>query len=142
MNTYTRITANIFTAVKLLLENGATNEECAKYMKISKGSVGNIKAAENFDEYRAIVAAVSAKKKAKKQKADEVAKQVGAVPASKLQQPTQVVEHRQSVQITATHFMDTKLDKIIELLTVMNAKMGAIIDDLYGTGTKGDKGVG
>ena len=129
--TYTKITPNIFTAVKMLLENGATNDECAKYMKISVGSVKHIKAAQDFDEYRAIVAAISARKK-------EQQKQKQAAPAVPVVQetPVQVVEHRQSVQISATHYMETKLDVMIDLLKGISAKLAAIIDDLYGTGKK------
>ena len=43
-----------------------------------------------------------------------------------------------SMTIQATHFMETKLDVVIDLLKVMNNKLGAIIDDLYGTGKKDD----
>jgi len=138
MANYTaKITERVFDAVKLLLESGSSKTEIGKYMKLSFMSVSLIEQAETFDEYKAI--SYEFYKSKKKKMAAVKAKEKAEEPApEKQEQPaTQVVEHRQSVTIQATHFMDTKLDKIIELLTIMNNKLGAIIDDLYGTSKGG-----
>lgn len=153
-----KITESVFNAIKTLLKGGANLEECSEYMKVSTSTVSLIKKSATYEEYRQNcymtsaayrkkMAAMKAKeeeekkriKEEKQKQAKKVAEEVGAVPASEMVKqdpPTQVVEHRQTITVQATHFMDGKLDEIIKLLTVMNNKLGAIIDDLYGTGVK------
>lgn len=155
-----KVTESVFNAIRTLLKGGANLEECSEYMKVSTSTVSLIKKSETYEEYksncyltsaayRKRMAAMKAKEEQEKKKlieenkkkAEKIAKEVGAVPASEMvkqNQPVQVVEHRQSVTVQATHFMDMKMDEIIKLLTVMNNKLGAIIDDLYGTGVKHD----
>lgn len=124
-----KVTQRVFDAAKILFEGGAKGAEVSKYLKISMPTAYMIKNAETYDEYKAVAYEKSAKKTAE-------AKNEQPTPEKKkeVQPATQVVEHRQSVTIQATHFMETKLDKCIELLTCISAKLGAIIDDLYGTG--------
>ena len=140
-----KVTQRVFDAAKILLENGSPQTEVAKYMKLSVDVVRLIDHAETFMDYKAAMyercetarkrraaAAISAKKAAEA-KADQPA------PEAKkeyTQPAAQVVEHRQSVTVQATHFMETKLDVLIEQMKLINAKLGAIIDDLYGTGRK------
>lgn len=126
----TPITLNIFKAVKILLNSGSTQKEVAAYMSISEASVQKINKAEDFDDYKRIVNAWQwAKKKAAQEKATEAP--VTEAPV------TQVVEHRQSITIQATHFMMEEMKKTNELLTLISNKLGFIVDDLYGTKKEG-----
>ena len=143
-----KVTPRLFDAAKVLQESGCTRQEIADHLKISKNVANMIWNAETYDDYKAMMFERGqrnrnkAKKaiEAKKAAAEKAASEVGAVPAveiAKQEKPVQVVEHRQSVQVQATHFMETKLDILIEQMKLINAKLGAIIDDLYGTGKKG-----
>lgn len=143
-----KVTPRLFDAAKVLQESGCTRQEIADHLKISKNVANMIWNAETYDEYKAMMFERGqrnrnkAKKaiEAKKAAAEKAASEVGAVPAVEpvqQEKPVQVVEHRQSVQITATHYMETKIDILIEQMKLVNAKLGAIIDDLYGTGKKG-----
>lgn len=147
-----KVTPRLFDAAKVLQESGCTRQEIADHLKISKNVANIIWNAETYDDYKAMMFERGqrnrnkAKKaiEAKKAAAEKAASEVGAVPAAQLvqqekpvQAPVQVVEHRQSVQVQATHFMETKIDVLIEQMKLVNAKLGAIIDDLYGTGKKG-----
>ena len=146
-----KVTPRLFDAAKVLQESGCTRQEIADHLKISKNVANMIWNAETYDDYKAAMYERSQTKRkaieAKKAAAEKAASEVGAVPAVELvkqekpvQAPVQVVEHRQSVQVQATHFMETKLDLLIEQMKLVNAKLGAIIDDLYGTGKKGAAG--
>ncbi len=48
---YTRITPQMFSAIKTLLKGGATQGEAANYMGISGNTVSRIAKAETFEEY-------------------------------------------------------------------------------------------
>ena len=142
-----KVTPRLFDAAKVLQESGCTRQEIADHLKISKNVANMIWNAETYDDYKSAMYERSQTKRkaieAKKKAAEKAASDVGAVPAVKLveqEKPVQVVEHRQSVQITATHYMETKIDILIEQMKLVNAKLGAIIDDLYGTGKKGAAG--
>ena len=146
-----KVTPRLFDAAKVLQESGCTRQEIADHLKISKNVANMIWNAETYDEYKAMMFERGqrnrnkAKKaiEAKKAAAEKAASDVGAVPAVELvkkEEPVHVVEHRQSIQVTATHYMETKLDILIEQMKLVNAKLGAIIDDLYGTGKKGAAG--
>ena len=131
-----KVDERVFSAVKILLESGNSQGEVAKYMKLSHDVVNMIANAENLAEYKTLMYERNQRKAARAINAKQAAEKKEEVKQEEtpVQEIKQVVEHKQSVQIQATHYMETKLDKVIELLTCMNAKLGAIIDDLYGTG--------
>ena len=143
----TPITLNIFKAAKILLSSGSTQREVAEYLSISPSSVQKINKAEDFDDYKRITNAWYVAKlvkekeqKEKEQKEKELKEKELKEKESQEQAPTQVsgsspvqvVEHRQSVTIQATHFMTEEMKRTNELLTLINNKLGAIINDLYG----------
>ena len=136
MANYNKMTESKFKAIKILLNGGATVKEAAEYMKVSTAVVYMVNKSETLEEYQAYGAERETKRKqtaamkAKQEAARKAAEKVGAVPAA--QMIPQVVEHRQNVQIQATHYMETKLDKCIELLTGISNKLAAIVSDLYG----------
>lgn len=142
MANWNKLTARQFSAIKMLLKGGATQVEAADYMQVSSNTVYWVGKAETYEDYlhnvaerqleRKQVAAIKAKQE-KAQKAKEVAEKVGAVPASQLaKQIPQVVEHKQTVQITATHYMTEELREIKEVLKCISNKLAFIVNDLYG----------
>lgn len=143
-----KVTQRVFDAAKILFEGGAKGAEVSKYLKISMPTAYMIKNAETYDEYKAVAYEKSAKKQ-KAAMAKKAAIEAKKTAEAKTEQPTpeekkeyvqpaaQVVEHRQSVTVQTTHFVEGKIDVLIEQMKLINAKLGAIIDDLYGTGKKG-----
>ena len=144
-----KVTQRVFDAAKVLLESETPIAEVAHYLKLSINVIRVINNSETYDEYKAAMyeRSSSARKRraaaaiAANEKAAEAKQAPETKPEEKkecVQPATQVVEHRQSVTVQATHFMETKLDILIEQMKLLNAKVGAIIDDLYGVG--GGKG--
>lgn len=137
-----KVTETMFNAVRTLLKGGATLKECSEYMGISTSSISLIKNSETYEEYKHKMYLMSgsyrkkmaAIEKEKQKEAEKVAKEVGAVPASDLvkKEPEQVVEHRQTVVVQASHYMLEEQKKTNELLELISKKLGRIIDDLYG----------
>ena len=152
MKAYTKVDERLFNAVKTLLAGGATYNECADYMNIGTTAVGRISSAENFTEYKSMLAAIAlsarektqAAKKAEQKKAYQKAEpekkpEPEAVKDSKpVAVPEKIVEHRYDVTVQTTHYMSQKLDKIEELLKGISQKMGYICEDLYGNKKEGE----
>lgn len=140
-----KINVTLFNAVKICLESGNSVAQTAKFMKLSCDVVAMIRDAENLDEYRALMTikcnkakqaraakrAAQAVKQVVKQAAEE--KPQGVDPGNAVPQAQEV---RQVVTVQATRFMEEQMKRQTELLTVISQKLAAIIDDLYGTGTK------
>ena len=140
------ITAETFACVKMLIAGGATRQEISKYLKIGVTTVNRIASADNYEEYKNILAAMNAQYhetyRAKRLHLDTEPVQQEEKPEpvkEEKQEPApQVVEHRQSVTVQTTYYVNQKLDKIEEVLKLISAKLACIIDDLYGTQTKGE----
>ena len=122
-----------------MLNGGATYKETAEYLQVGEGVVYRCKVVDSWEEYLAanaarVLAEKAKKKEAKAKEAKAVAEKVGAVPAAQIAPPapSQVVEHRQTVQITATHYMTEELREIKDILKCISAKMAVIVADLYG----------
>jgi predicted DNA-binding protein (UPF0251 family) len=133
-----KIDLRMFNAVKTLVAGGATIAECANYMGISTATVKYIKAAETYEEYRNIIAAVNIRKRERENAKKAAAEAPAPEPAKDEPAPVEVKEIRQSVTVQTTHFVETKIDKMIELLKILNNKLGFIVDEL--TGTTSNKG--
>lgn len=142
-----KVTQRVFDAAKVLLESETPVAEVAHYLKLSINVVRLISSSETYEEYKAAMyeRSSAARKRraavaiAAKEKAAETKQAPETKPEEKkeVQPATQVVEHRQSVTVQTTHFVEGKIDVLIEQMKLINAKLGAIIDDLYGTGKKG-----
>lgn len=139
-----KITLNVFIAIKTLLENGATLKECAKYMKISYATAKYIKAAENYDEYKAILASMAEKQRAryknehqKKEPAPAPEKALEPKAPEKTEPQVQVIEHKQTVTVQATWQMMQEMQKTNKLLEGISNKLAFIVDELCGIGSKG-----
>ena len=124
----------MFNACKTLFKGGANASEVAEYMKIGRTTAGIIRKAEDYEEYRAMmyeqsgsrirqVAAIKAKE-AEKKEADKPPEPV-----------TQIVEHRQTVTVQATHYMMEEMKKTNEMLTLISNKLAFIVDELCGVKT-------
>ena len=139
------ITKKTYDVAKILQKGGADRKEIAEYLMISISTVDRILHSDDFDDYIAEkkARAYAAKKFAEEKKAaaeKQEAEEKKEDKADAVQQELQVVEHihrhEQSVTVVANHYMAEQLQKQTELLNLINNKLGAIIDDLYGTGTK------
>lgn len=105
----------LFRAIKIMVEGGATTDEIADYLQISPATIGRVRAAENITEYFNQMAAMHAKSKKAENKPEE-------------ETPTQVVEHRQSVTIQATHFMEQNQRKANETLELISRKLTELLE--------------
>lgn len=47
-----KVTQSVFNCIKMLLAGGASHKECAEYMNLSTITVGRIKRAETFEDYK------------------------------------------------------------------------------------------
>ena len=124
--TRTKITENIYNAVKLILKGGSSTKEAAQVMGISTNSVLRIEKAASYADYLE-TAYQNGSARYKKPEPEPAKPEAPAV---------QVVEHRQNVTIQATHYMQKELEKTNELLTLISSKLACIIDDLYGVKAK------
>ena len=125
-----KMTQGIFDAIKLLIENGGTNPEIAKFMKMSTSTISIIRNSETFEEYKANCYVSTKARNAKKAIiAKEQAKQE--------EPPVQIVEHRQTVTVQATWQMTQEMQKTNELLKQISNKLSYFVDELCGT--KGGK---
>lgn len=135
-----KVTKGIFDAVKTLTKGGASIDECAKYMGISSATVSRIRQAENFEEFQQArrLAAIAAKKREQEKKAREKQPEKPAEnhdpvskPAEQPAQPVpQVIEHRQTVTVQATHYMMEEMKKQTELLKLISNKLAFIVEQL------------
>lgn len=133
----TKVTINVFNAVKILFENGAKSGEVGKYMKLSPDVVSMIRKSETYEEYRNLMYTKSssyrkrmAAIKAKEQKAKEVAEEVGAIPASELIKEEPKEERKQMIMLQASHQLLEEFRKQNELLTLISNKLAFIVDEL------------
>lgn len=134
------VDARLFNAVKIMLNGGATYDEITDYLDVSSTTIGRIRNAADFDEFIKAkkAACYMAKMKyntAKEKKEPEPTPDPAPVQAPAPQQEI-VKEVRQSVTVQTTHFTMQKLDKIIELLTGISAKLAFVVDELTGSPVK------
>lgn len=141
MGRYAKVTENKFKAVKILLASGATHNECADSMGLGVSTVGTINRSETYEEYRNATYIRSAYVRKKMREAAESANEdsqediAPAVDESEKEeqnkdQQTQIVEHRQTVTIQATHYMMEEMRKTNELLALISNKLAFIVDEL------------
>ena len=132
-----KVTKKIFEAVKILLESGTPVKEICKYLKLSDATVYVLKSCEKYEDYEQYVAEKIAKSNAarsiKMKKAKEAANTEEA-PApqveAKVEPPVQVVEHRQTVTIQATHYMMEEMKKQNETLALVSNKLAYMMEGM------------
>jgi hypothetical protein len=118
MANWNKMTESHYNAIKILLENGASIDEAAKYMKCHRNTVLRINKSESFEEYTQIVTEINAKRN-----------QVAAIKAKQEEQKPQ----GQTVTIQANFLMMEEMRKTNELLKLISNKLAFIVDELCGT---------
>lgn len=133
-----KITPGIFSAAKLLIENGANNTEVSKYLKISMDVVAMFRKAETYEEYQALMYQYSQemrKRQAAIKAKEQEKEQAKAEPPKTTCKPEEI---NRVVTVQLSHYVMQELQKQNELLTGISAKLAAIVEDLCGTGGKGN----
>lgn len=115
------LTFEKYNCIKILLQSGASIDECAKSFAVTDFTIMQVKNSKDYEEYKDTARADQWKKR---QKTINAKKETAV--------PQQVVEYKQSVTVQTTHYVETKIDKMIEILTVLNNKIGYIVDELAG----------
>lgn len=131
----TKITPGIFSAAKLLIENGANNTEVSKYLKVSMDVVSMFRKAETYEEYQALMYQYSQEMR-KRQAAIKAKEQTPAEPPKVECKPEEI---NRVVTVQLSHYVMTELQKQNELLTGISAKLAAIVEDLCGVKTNAEQ---
>jgi len=127
-----KVTQQIFSAVKILLENGATIAEAAKFMKLSEVTVRAIRNSESFTEYNNILAAnrkAYAKKKAAEKKAETVTTVTPVTPVTAVTLPKEVTQVK-TVNVQIPWQLMQEMKRTNELLTGISNKLAFIVEEL------------
>ena len=117
------LTRELFITIKTLQRAGSGNAEIARYLGISVQKSAIAYKSETFEEYQNNCFAISERRKKPKKEAQKA-------EAEKQQEPVQIIEHRQTVQIQATHYMMEEMREIKSILKQISAKMAYIVEDL------------
>lgn len=129
----TKLNEKTFRAVKLMTAGGANIAEIAECFAISSSTVSRIRTSESYEDYCSLRAAeYDQRKQERAEKARKAAEQVtpAAAPQTFAAPQPQVVEHRQTVTIQATHYMMQEMKKTNELLELISRKLTFIVDQL------------
>ena len=132
-----KVTKGVFEAVKILLQGGASVKEICKYLNLSDYTIYVIKNVETYEEYEQHVAEKIAKSNAARAIKQKQAQENKSEAPVETKAATQVVEHRQTVVVQATHYMMEEMKKTNELLTTISAKLAFIVDELTGVKSNG-----
>lgn len=136
-----KVTKGIFEAIKMLTKAGASIDECVEYMGVSHSTVSRVRAAENYEDFMQSrrLAAIAVKrerelKEQQEQQKKEREKQQEKPEEKPVEQPVQpapqVIEHRQTVTVQATHYMMEELKQQNELLKIISNKLAFIVEQL------------
>ena len=133
-NRKVKVDERLWWAVKTLLKGGSSIKDAAEYFMLSVNTVSRINASENYQDYKQMIAACHAQYRKPKNKMPEKPDE-----EPKEEEPKQqVIEHRQSVTIQATHYMMTEMQKTNDLLKMISAKLAFIVDELCDVKSKGE----
>lgn len=122
-----KVTQPVFDTVKTLLGSDVPVSQIRDMLKLSNGVIYCIKGCDDLQEYKRKVIESKARSNEKKQRQETKKEDLPPEPAP------QVIEHRQTVTVQATHYMMEEMRKTNELLTVISNKLAYIVDDLYGS---------
>ena len=132
-----KITPGIFSAAKLLMENGANNTEVSKYLKVSMDVVAMFRKAETYEEYQALMYQYS--QEMRKRQAAIKAKEQTKETAEPTQTTCKPEEINRVVTVQLSHYVMTEIQKQNELLTGISNKLAFIIDELCGVKTNAEQ---
>ena len=129
MANYNKMTESKYTAIKILLNGGATVKEAAQYMQVSTAVVYGVKNTSDFAEYCQNSAERDARRKqnaAIRIKAEQAAKEAAKEPE---RQP----ERQPGTAMTSTYQMNRMYDALRaqnELLKLISEKLAFIVEQL------------
>lgn len=131
--TRTKITQNIYNAVKLIMKGGSGIKEAADVMGISVNSVRRIDKSESYVEYVNMAYMNGAVRYKTPKKQEEAPRAVEpthppVVEAAEEQQ----IPRKQTIIVQTTWQMTQEMRKTNELLELLNKKLSYIVDDLCG----------
>lgn len=118
----TKVTETTFKAVKTLIQGGASTKECAEYMKLGYSTICRINSAENWEEYKQILAAMGAKIKSIKGKAE-----------TEPEQKPEPKPEPKPVNVSSSYQMNRIIDLLKaqnETLVLLSNKLAFIVDEL------------
>ena len=113
------LTASKYEAIICMLRGGATDDSVMKSQGISENTLQRVKKSNgSYDEYKKLH---SAHLKKVKQRENETC----------CQEP-QIIEHRSTVKIEATHYMMQEMQETNKLLKLISNKLAFIVEELTG----------
>lgn len=117
-----------FNCVKIMLKAKTPYKEIGEYLGVSPATIGRITGAESFQEYKQMLQA----QKTQKKKTEQMEMQL---------KPEQPAEHKQTIIVQASHYMMEEQKKTNELLTLLNAKLAFIVEELAGKEKANERGI-
>ena len=130
--TRTRITQNIYNAVKLIMKGGSDVKEAADVMGISVNSVRRINKSESYSEY-VNLAYMNGAMRYKTPKQEEPPQAVEPVPQAETETAEgQQIPRKQTIIVQTTWQMTQEMRRTNELLELLNNKLAFIVDELCG----------
>lgn len=107
-----------YEAIVCLLRGGASDEVIMKSQGVNEGTLGRVRKSNgSYEEYKRLhgeLVKIASKKRKHREKE----------PAS------QVIEHRQTVTLQASHYMETELRVHTEILKGISAKIAHIMEQM------------
>ena len=131
-----KVTEDSFNAVKAMIKGGLTYNEISKVVGLSTFTIGNMKRANTFDEYKDIVYKSSPAYR-KLQEIAQAEEQKAAEQTKEQDEKAAAVQ--QKIIIQASDFMLMEQRKMTELLEGISRKLAFIVEELSGPAKKEDE---
>ena len=113
-----------YNNIKMMLSTGVfKNKQIAEIMGVSESTISRCSVTENFDDY------INYKKK-RVERHKELHPGKEQKPEEERKEPKEIVEHRQTIVVQASHYMLEEQKKTNELLTLISNKLSFIVDEL------------
>jgi hypothetical protein len=129
MAQYNKTTEKTFTAIKILLNGGASQKEAAEYMNVSTYVTWLVDKSETFEEYQHYVAEKSAVKARNRQLAALHAKE-----AEKKKETPVITDDKQKGGTMSANYQINRMYDVMkqmsETLTLMSNKLTFVVDEL------------
>ena len=123
-----KMNERLFRLVKLMLKDGETIAETARYFDLGATTVQRVRASETFEEYQHIIMAIYAKKKAHKQ-APVTEVEIATVPAPEAPKKAPCGPETTAL---SRYYSDNRVWDALktqnELLTLISNKLTALLE--------------
>jgi len=128
MAQYNKTTEKMFTAIKILLNGGATQKEAAEYMKCSTYTTWLVAKCETYDEYLQFIAEKAAQSRKRQMMA------VHAKEAEKKQETPVITDDKQKGGTMSANYQINRMYDVLkqmsETMTIMSNKLTFVVDEL------------